>query len=221
MKKQLHANHRSRQREKLRRGQLAPHEHVELMLYYPLKRINTNEISHSLLDELGGVRGMLSADEQTLMNIKGIGPETALFIRNLAEIVRLYELEGCHTDELLYSQLELHKFLLAVFSGVCEEAAIMIMFSEKGRYMDYVKLSDGLDNQAIIPMKKAIKQALGSEAASVIFAHNHKDGICMPSSADEQTANMLNQAFANSNIAVRAHFVVADGKCIEFGKNPR
>ena len=215
MQKKLHENHRQRQKEKFRKGLLAPHEHVELMLYYPLKRINTNEIAHELMNDLGGIKGIFCSDEERLMQIKGIGADTALFIRNIAEIMRLYELQNCHVEELLSSEYELYKFLNALFVGACNECVYMLSFSEKGKLIAYDKLSDGFFGKAVIMTRAAVKRAMKAGAASVIIAHNHPDGICIPSNTDKLSAEKLTDAFASAGIAVRAHYVVADGKCAE------
>ena len=53
MADKLHIGHRERLRQRLMTygaDALCEHELLELMLFYPLPRINTNEIAHSLIN---------------------------------------------------------------------------------------------------------------------------------------------------------------------------
>lgn len=57
-----HAGHRKRMRERCQRvglTGLAIHEIVEMLLFVPLRRINTNPIAHKLLDTYGSIEALL------------------------------------------------------------------------------------------------------------------------------------------------------------------
>lgn len=56
----LHRNHRRRMKERLRRQGLdsfAPHEQVELLLYYCIPRGDVNPLAHRLIDTFGSLAG--------------------------------------------------------------------------------------------------------------------------------------------------------------------
>ena len=79
----MHGGHRERMRGKYRRGGLevlAEHEVLELLLYYPIKRVNVNGTAHRLLEEKR-LRELVRQSEEELTEQEGIGEKTAVFLR--------------------------------------------------------------------------------------------------------------------------------------------
>ncbi len=211
-----HDGHRSRLREKAAKNVTEPHEKLELFLFGVLPRVNTNGIAHALLDRFGGIRGMLSMNIERLMSVNGIGRAAAIHIRNMAGIIREYELAQCHTGELLTSEFELYKYLCALFACEDREKTYMLMFSAKKRYIGYQLIGEGTFTQNNVLLKPAILCARDNKAASVIIAHNHPDMIAIPSMNDIESAQKMNVKFGNMGINIIEHYVVADGRCIPF-----
>ncbi len=81
-----HEGHFERLREKFRKGALADHELIELLLHNVQTRVNTNETAHSMIEQSGGFCEMFSVSEEALCKIKGVGEKSALLVRNVAEI---------------------------------------------------------------------------------------------------------------------------------------
>ncbi|MDO4864812.1 MAG: helix-hairpin-helix domain-containing protein, partial [Ruminococcus sp.] len=89
MTEKLHTGHRERLRQRLMTygaDALCEHELLELMLFYALPRINTNELAHSLINEFGTLNNILNASVDELTRVKGVGVPTAEFIRLIAEM---------------------------------------------------------------------------------------------------------------------------------------
>ena len=63
-----------------------------------------------------------------------------------------------------------------------------------------------------------VKAALASNAAAVIFAHNHPSGIAEPSRSDELLTRALKDALALVDVRVLDHFVVARGGVVSFAE---
>lgn len=74
--KQPHSHHRERLRKRAREEGLSsfePHEALELLLFYAIPRVNTNEIAHALLDRFGSFAAVLDADYSQLVEVPGMG----------------------------------------------------------------------------------------------------------------------------------------------------
>lgn len=211
-----HNGHRARLREKAEKESAELHEMLELLLFLALPRVNTNEIAHELLDRFGGIAGVLSTSVERLVTVNGIARASAVHLRNVANLIREYELSQCHTGELLKSQIELHKFLCALFACKCRETTYMLMFSKSKRFKGYKKIGEGTYTQNTVAVKQAVMYARSKGAESVIIAHNHPDMIAIPSNTDMETARKMNIAFGNAGIRVREHYVVADGRCVPY-----
>ena len=60
----IHDGHRQRMRERFRKDGLegfAPHEVLELLLFYGRARGDVNPLAHALLDTFGSLKGVLEA----------------------------------------------------------------------------------------------------------------------------------------------------------------
>lgn len=84
-KAELHTGHRGRMYEKFEKNNYEPygfpdHEILEMFLFLFFKRMNTNEIAHSLLERFGSLKGVLSAGKSELCEVKGISERAAEFI---------------------------------------------------------------------------------------------------------------------------------------------
>ena len=72
----MHEGHRKRMRERFRREGLegfAPHEVLELLLFYGRARGDVNGTAHALLDAFGTLQGVLEARPEQLMTVAGVG----------------------------------------------------------------------------------------------------------------------------------------------------
>ena len=82
---ELHWDHRSRMRRRFAENGLDAfdeHEALEMLLYAPIPRRDTNEISHELLSACGGsIADVLAAEHDELCSVHGVGENTASYIR--------------------------------------------------------------------------------------------------------------------------------------------
>ena len=93
----MHEGHRERLREKLisSPNTLNPREVLEILLFYAIPRKNTNEIAHQLLDMFdGSLRNVLQADMELLKSVKGVGENTAYFLKTMSKILDLISTRG-------------------------------------------------------------------------------------------------------------------------------
>jgi len=66
-----------------------------------------------------------------------------------------------------------------------------------------------LANASVYP-REVVKAALASNAAAVVFFHNHPSGIAEPSHADETITSRLKEALALVEVRVLDHLIVAE-----------
>lgn len=81
--KPLHAGHRSRMRRRFLTNGLdgfSDHEVLELLLFYAVPRQDVNPMAHLLLDKFGSLPEVLSASEEELCTVHGVGPKIARFL---------------------------------------------------------------------------------------------------------------------------------------------
>ena len=76
----------------------------------------------------------------------------------------------------------------------------------------------GTLTQTSVYPREVVKAALGSNAAAVIFAHNHPSGAAQPSQADELLTRNLKEALALVEVKVLDHFIVAGRHAVSFAE---
>ena len=84
--KNLHSGHRRRMRDRFISSSreltsVSDHEVIEMLLYNSCRRGNTNETAHELINRFGSISGVLGAEEDELCRIRGVGPQTARFLK--------------------------------------------------------------------------------------------------------------------------------------------
>ncbi|NLA52728.1 MAG: hypothetical protein GX858_00005, partial [Clostridiales bacterium] len=90
---QDHLGHRQRLRERFDRAGLdgfAPHEALELLLCYAIRRRDTRPISKALLARFGSISRVLTASKDDLCEVSGIGHSAAGLIYLMLPLMRLY-----------------------------------------------------------------------------------------------------------------------------------
>lgn len=92
-KQNIHFEHRSRMKQKLleNNGNIYhPHQLLEMLLFYTIKRKDTNPAAHRLLNRFGNIDGVLNAKIDDLTEVEEIGPVSASLIKAVGEICRRY-----------------------------------------------------------------------------------------------------------------------------------
>lgn len=94
--KPLHAGHRGRMRRRFLAGGLdgfSDHEVLELLLFYAVPRQDVNPMAHLLLNRFGSLPEVLSASEEELCTVRGVGPKIARFLTLIPDV--LLQTEHC------------------------------------------------------------------------------------------------------------------------------
>jgi len=89
-----HAGHRQRMRERFITQGLAgfaDHEVLELMLFYAIPQRNVNPLAHQLINHFGSLDAVLSASEEELRSVPGVGPKTSALLHAFNDLCVYYD----------------------------------------------------------------------------------------------------------------------------------
>ena len=206
-----HDKHRERLRARfLSAGEsFEDHELLELLLFYAIPRVNTNETAHDLIDRFGSLKGVLDAGLPALKSVNGIGENSAIFLRAISELLLRYERANTNTDSHLRSKPELAAYLRALFVGTESEMSYVILFDAGKRVLLCQKLSEGYSTGNTISMREIMALVINSNAAGIILAHNHPSGKAIPSGDDIEATNLLKGMLDKIGVHLIDHFIVA------------
>lgn len=127
----LHSGHRERLRRRfLDTGMngFSEHELLELILFYALPRVNTNELSHRLLTEFGSIPKILDADVSELAEVHGLSSGSASFLKLLGEFSRQYS-SNAPKRISFHSSEELCRYFSENFTGADNNVCMILNLS--------------------------------------------------------------------------------------------
>ena len=202
-------------REKFRGGggeALADHEIVEMLLFYSIPRINTNETAHRLIDRFGGLKGLLAAKRHELTAVPGIGEQSADLVGLLAELYRRADREADQEPTQFKDLDEVGRYLVSQLDRLPRERVLVLLLSADHRLITTHKISEGSVNKSNVDIRQIMEYAIMAKATHIVLAHNHPDPILTPSEADESVSFALLHAATVMGINLWEHVLVSDGK---------
>lgn len=211
----LHDGHRQRLRERFRTEGLesfAPHEVLELLLFYTRARGNVNPLAHRLLETFGSLRGVLEAPVDQLTAVEGVGEETATLLSMMVPFFRRYELCLCDKTLKLTLYNDVLKYCRALLTGLRKERFYMISLSAQMKVLGRRIIAEGSLSEVPAYPRLVVETALNHNAYGVILCHNHPGGEATPSMGDVDVTCELEAVLAKLDIALMDHIIVADSQ---------
>lgn len=211
----VHEGHRDRLRARfLKHGLRDFEEHnvLELLLFYARPRCDTNKIAHALIDRFGSFSGVLDAPFEELVEVSGVGHNSAVLIKMIPELGAYYLDCRSSPGDILLSTEQAGTYFLPKFFGKKEEELIIAALDDKRKVLRCVSLGDdGIVNAVTISVRKIISEAVSANATGIMMAHNHPGGLALPSSSDKWMTRQCYQALRMINVELVDHIIVADG----------
>jgi DNA repair protein RadC len=201
----------SRPREKLiQRGakSLSDAELLAVILRTGHAGKNVLDMAEELLERFQSFSHLLNVSYEDVSHIKGIGIAKYTQICAMREIVERSFEEGLAEKSLLDSSVLCSRYLKLVMGHYEHEVFACLLLDSQHQLLHYQKLFDGTLNSASVYPREVIKCVLATNAAAVIFAHNHPSGNCQPSQADQHITQRLKKALALIDVSVLDHIIV-------------
>ncbi len=213
----IHRDHRSRVRQRfMEQGLDSFNEHqvLELLLFYSIPRIDTNEIAHRLMERFGSLAQVIDAPVKELTKVEGIGENSAVFISLLKQLLRYYHVNRRNQTCILRTIEECGDYLKPRFNGRDYETVFLLCLDAKCKVLACRLVEEGGVNSAGVSIRKVVDIALTENATSVVLAHNHPSGVALPSPEDVQTTYQIAQALKMVDVVLTDHIVVADDEYV-------
>lgn len=189
--KPVHAGHRSRLREKVRKGglkTLSEHEIIELILNYAIPRQNTNPIAHTLLNYFGSLSKVFDADYYDLLKVKGVGEESALFIKIISSFMQEYrESKAKEETIVIKNTLDGIKYFRKRFPIKDKELMHVICLSKMGKIVNSFSFTGSSDAEVNFNFKTFMDKINQENVFSIMMFHTHPKGDVEPSKKDLET----------------------------------
>lgn len=209
----IHEGHRKRMKERFMKSGLddfAPHNVLELLLFYSIPRGDTNPIAHRLIDAFGSLSGVFDATPEELMKVSGVGESTAILISMIPQMARKYLEDKADAVNVVGGCGDIGAYLLPKFIGRTNEALMMVSIDNKNKVIACSVVAEGTVDSAKVSRRKVMEEAMKVKATRVILAHNHPRGVAVPSAEDVAMTREIGRLFAQVGIELVDHIIIAE-----------
>jgi DNA repair protein RadC len=186
------------------------------MLIYAKPTGDVRPIARALMENYGGISGILDADIRELVSFPGMDANSAILIKMAKDYPDFYLKERVLNRGYMNCWLEIVKYCQLSMAGLREEEFRVIFMDALDRIVEVETLHYGtVDRSAVYP-RKVIERALAHNASGLIFVHNHPNGDPQPSGADMEVTNVLTVAASSIGIEVLDHLIISRTEWFSF-----
>ena len=177
--------HRGRVRERFFREGLdkfAEYEILEILLFFAVPRRDTKGMAHALMDSFSTLHGVLTASEEELCTVAGIGKHTAAFLRALLPFGE-YVMKTENRPVAYKDNQKLGERFVQYFSASPDVSVAALLLNNRREPLRFLTLGDGTQSfekclSSIVPLAES---AYSVNAPFVVLAYRKDGGIPYPS----------------------------------------
>ena len=207
--------HRERLRERLLKAgaeALADYELLEFMLFAARPRGDTKPLAKALIARFGSFAGVLGADPEALLGVKGMGEASvAVLLAARAAALKLVRSEVIDRPVISSWQAVLDYCNAAAGFAETEEFRILFLDRKNALIADERQQRGTVDHTPVYP-REVVKRALALSASALIMLHNHPSGDTTPSRADIAMTQEVAKALGAVGVALHDHVIVGRGR---------
>ncbi len=204
----MHEGHRQRMLQRLEHAEgLQDHELLEILLFNAIPRKNTNPIAHALLTAFPSLDEVFQADYSELLNVEGVGPETAAYLRCIG-ILR----ERIRSDRdrvpTVFSAGKFSEYLRGRFASLREEVIEIFSIDAQQRVHSSKRFTLSLSDRAAVEPEEINAFLTSRKPAGIVLAHNHPTGPALPSAEDDKFTAQMQVICSMNKIRLYDHIIV-------------
>lgn len=211
-----------RPRERLIRNgahQLSDAELLAVFLRVGVTGKSAVDLGRDMIGHFGSLSRLFGATLSDFSQLNGLGPAKYAQLQAVMELARRSIAEDIRAGEILSSPQAVKHYLQLLLGARSHESFAVLFVDVKNRLIASEELFRGSLTHTSVYPREVVKAALGHNAASVIFAHNHPSGTPEPSAADRSLTQALKQALSLVDVRVLDHFIVAGRQVYSFAEH--
>jgi len=197
---------------------LSDAELLAILLRTGTRGCSAPDLARRLLARFDGLRGLLEAPADVLVDQPGLGPAKVAQLQAAVALARRHLRARLTRGDALTSPDATRRFLRAELRHRPHEAFCALLLDTRHRVIAFRELFRGTIDAAHVHPRVVVETALAERAAAVIVAHNHPSGVAEPSQADLAITRRLRDALALVDIRLLDHFIVGDVEVVSLAE---
>ncbi len=211
----IHRGHRQRMKNKLMTHGAKifdSYELLEMLLYRVIPYKDTNPLAKRLLSKFGSLSGVLSASEEELLSVPGIGKRAAELLV-LAGSFGSYLDDGTASNVPVFDDIKVAgEFFVDYFSCNSEKNAVLCLLDNGMRLIDTVAVECTNFGSAAVKPGFFVDAVTRSGAGNALVACNHRYSALFFTDSEIATYKSIKSALSDIRVPLVAGFVVSGRK---------
>ena len=204
-------DHRKRLRDRFKSGgaqAVADYELLELVLFRAIPRQDVKPLAHALINTFGDFSAALSAPQDRLAKIDGIGDAVITELKIVeAAAHRLARARVLDRPAIAGWDALVNYCRTSMAHRETEQFRILFLDRKNVMIADEEQARGTVDHVPVYP-REVVKRALELNASAIILVHNHPSGDPTPSDADITVTRQIMEAAETLNITLHDHLVI-------------
>ena len=171
---------------------------------------NAIALARETINTFGGLHGLMTATQEDLLEIKGIGKAKVAHILAAMEIVKRQLRQPLAKINIIENPQDLFEYLKVSMSNLSREEFRLLHLNRSKHLIAEEVLFRGTVDESAIYTREVIESALRKKASALIFAHNHPTGPAEASQEDIELTRSLVNACRAVDIPVLDHVIVGN-----------
>ncbi|MGI6173357.1 MAG: JAB domain-containing protein [Christensenellales bacterium] len=212
----LHAGHRERLRKRARDEGIesfAPHEVLELLLFYTRPRGDMNPVAHEALRRFGTLAGALHAQKDELAQCRGIGLATARFLECVASAADAYAASRLTDRAKITDMASFRLYCLGMFLASPQNEARLLCMGSAGHLLSAASVD--IERKSV---RHFVRDALLCHAQAVAIADYRREGDMAFTDEDIRFLNALCGVFVDAQLQLVDWVLMGQGKMVSARK---
>lgn len=203
--------HRERLRQKFLDDKLTDYELLEMLLSFVIPRRDVRPLARGLIEQFGSVYQVITAPIDSLIAFKGVGRNTAIFIKSIHKIMLAGYKSNLDKVTIFHNEKILTNYCLLLMAGKTKEEIHILYLDEDNRLLADDLHSVGTVDWAAAYPREILKRALELNAKSIVMLHNHPKPNASFSVDDIELTERVRDLLSTVDIDVHDHYVVSGG----------
>ncbi|MDO8723502.1 MAG: DNA repair protein RadC [Syntrophales bacterium] len=181
---------------------------LAILLRTGRKGQNAIELAREMIERFGGFTGLLSARNEDILQVKGIGKAKIAQILAAMEIVRRQSRQPLQKTNVIENPDVLYAYLKTSMQNLPREEFRILHLNRSKHLIGEETLFRGTVDESAIYAREVVDSAIRRKASALIFVHNHPNGPAIASDEDKVLTAALINACKAIQIAVLDHIVI-------------